>query len=310
MKRFVTALLGFVFLLSVSGLAAKPEFRVMASKGDVEYKKTGAGWSKLKTGTKIYSDYKIKADGKCYLGLIHTSGKTVEIKQSGEWSVNQLKGMLSTKKTSVAGKLAGYVMDKLGEGDEGEYNYREGMETTGAVERSLSLGASSGSAAFVELRSPRKVNFTSGSASFVWLEVNNEKNYIFTITDRFDRIVHTKEVSGNSYSVDADELKLEKDDYYFWSVASKSDRSVKSPDCAFSFLSSTKVEEINQEFSELQAELGDENNAVNQLMYGNFYEQNYLMTEAMKHYKKAVELEPSVPEYQTIYSQFLKRANF
>jgi len=296
--------------MTVSSLAADPEFRVMAAKGDVEYKKGNDKWSKLNTGTKIYSDYKLKADGKCYIGLIHSSGKTVEIKESGEWSVNELKKKLSNKKSTVAGKLAGYVMDKLGEGDEGSYNYREGMETTGAVERSLSLGAAAGSAAFVELRSPRKVNFTTNSATFVWNGVNNEKNYIFTVTDRFDRIVHTKEVTGNTYSVESEDLKLEADDYYFWSVACKSDRSIKSPDCAFSFLSSAKVEEINKEFAELKDELGDDNNAVNQLMYGNFFEQKYMMTEAMKHYKKAVELEPSVPEYQTIYNQFLQRGNY
>ncbi len=297
-----------VFVSTV--FSAQYEFRVMAVKGNAEYYTGKGSWKKLHTGTKIYKGYKVKLNKKAYLGILHKTGKTLELKNKGKWSTKQLVAKLNKKSSNVAGKLTNYIVSQLGEEDDGEFNYREGMETTGAVERSLNFGSQNGASAFVQLKSPRKINFTTNTAKVVWAKVENENEYVFTITDRFDRVVHTKIISGNSYLIDAKELTLKSDEYYFWYVACNNARTVKSPACAFSFLSQTSIAKIHREFEQLKSELGDENNALNQIVFGNFYEMNYLPKEALKYYKKAVELEPSVTEYQTIYTNFLKRSNF
>jgi hypothetical protein len=305
-------LIAILAVFASSVFAKQYEFRVMAVKGNAEYYTGKGSWKKLHTGTKIYDGYKIKLAKKSYLGILHKTGKTLELKSKGKWTTKELAAKLNKNSSNVAGKLTNYIVDQLGEEDDSEFNYREGMETTGAVERSLNFGSGSGAgaAAFVQLKSPRKINFTTNSANFVWQKVKDENEYIFTITDRFDRIVHTKIISGNSYLIDADELKLKQDEYYFWHVACNNDRTIKSPDCAFSFLSQSSVDKINKEFEQLKSELGDENSALNQIVFGNFFEKNYLMDRALKHYKKAVELEPGVSEYQAIYTNFLKRGNF
>jgi hypothetical protein len=297
-----------MILLTVSAFSAT-EFTVMAVNGSVQYKSQSGSWSAVKTGTKLSPTDAIKVTSGGYVSMLHSSGKTLELKSPGEFKASQLTGQLSSKKSSVAQKLSTYVLDKLGEGSKDKYNYREGMETTGAVERSIGTAIIDGKTMFVELKSPRKVNFKGNETELTWKSVNSNDSYFLTITDRFDRVVFTKEVAGNTCKINSGEIKLEQDVYYFWNVALKSDRSVKSPDCAFQFLSSNKIGQIDREFAELKEELGGDNSAINQLILANFYEQNLLMDEALRYYKKAVETEPSVEEYQNIYKGFLLRVN-
>lgn len=310
MKKIMYTVLLLLFCLSVYGIA-QTEFTVMAVKGNIEFKKTNSGsWEKLKTGAQLSPEARVKVAKGAYLGLLHKSGKSLEVKKDGEFTSKQLQSTLNPRDSKIASKLTNFVIDNLTESKNTGYDYREAMEATGAVERSLNLKSLNGQAAFVELKTPRKVNFTTNTANMIWKEVPNENNYIFSITDRFDRVVFTREVTGNKFKITKDELNLDADEYYLWHVACKSDRSIKSPDCAFSFLSGKQIDAINNEFKQLVDELGDENSALNQIILGNFYEQHFLLNEAGKHYKKAVELEPSVDEYQNLYTQFLMRSNF
>lgn len=310
MRKIMYTVLTLLFCLSFS-LIAQHEFTVMAVKGNIEFKKTNNdSWAKLKTGAKLTPEAKIKVAKGSYLALLHKSGKSLEVKKDGEFTAKQLQSSLNSKDSKIASKLTNFVIDNLTESKNTGYDYREAMEATGAVERSLNAKNLNGPAAFVELKTPRKVNFTTNTANLIWKDVPNEKNYIFSITDRFDRVVFTREVTDNKFKISKDDLNLESDEYYLWHVACKSDRSIKSPDCAFSFLSNKQIEAINREYKQLVEELGDENSALNQIILGNFYEQHFLLNEAGKHYKKAVELEPSVEDYQNLYSQFLIRSNF
>ena len=309
MKKFILPII-ILLLTFYSVSAANYEFRVIAVKGNAEYYTGKGSWKNIKIGTKIKNNYKIKLEKNGYLGMIYKNGKTLELKEKGKWTADELTSKLNKNTTNVTSKIYNYVVEQLGEEMDEDYNYREGMETTGAVERSLNFGSTTGPTAFVHLKSPRKINFTTDEATFIWQKVNNENKYVFTIKDRFDRIVHTKIVTGNKYVINAKDLNLKPDEYYFWHVASYDDRSIKSPDCAFSFLSPDTINKINREYTELKNELGDENSALNQIVFGKFFEEYYLYDEALKHYKRAVEIEPSVKEYQAIYTNFLKRANF
>jgi hypothetical protein len=308
MKKSLLTLILFLLFFSLSN-AGQYEFKVIAVKGKALYNTGSGSWKNIKTGTKIYPNYNVKLEKKSYLGLIHKTGKTLELKTKGKWTCKDLSQKIQGTASSITNKLSNYILAQLNEDENGNYDYRETMGTTGAVERSLNPAAVSGTTTFVQLKSPRKINFTDNTATFVWQKVNDENEYVFTITDRFDRIVHTKIVKGNKYTINADDLNLKKDDYYFWRVACSNDRTIKSPDCAFCFFYPESLAKIEKDYEKLVSEIGGEDSALNQIVIGNFFEMNYLMNRALKHYKKAVQLEPSVQEYQNIYTNFLQRLN-
>lgn len=296
-------------LSSVLLISADYQFNVMASKGDVQiFAKSSKSWSKLNTGAKIQSNEKIKIGNNSYLGLVHKSGKTIELKQSGEFTTEQPATKTNTSKSSVAQKLGNYIVNQLND-TKSQSDYREGMETTGAVERSMDKMTADPANATIELNSPRKICLKSNNVNLSWKEVPKAKSYKLFIRDRFDREVYSSEVKNSNVNLDANALKLEKDTFYFWHVALSNDANVKSPDCTFSVLSNSQIDKITSDVAELKKELGDDTSALNKIVIGNYYEMNNLYEDANKLYKDASEANPEVSEYKEIYNRFLKRMN-
>jgi len=56
-------------------------FKVLANKGSNEVK-SGDGWLAVKTGTSLKTGDELKISENAYLGLVHSSGKPIEIKAS------------------------------------------------------------------------------------------------------------------------------------------------------------------------------------------------------------------------------------
>ena len=66
-------------------------------------------------------------------------------------------------------------------------------------------------------------------------------------------------------------------------------------------------EEEQKKLAEEMKLLASEEGAIARLMEGAFLEENYLYLQALQAYQKAVELEPEVPEYQTLLTSYRQR---
>lgn len=105
-------------------------FTVLANKGENMVKK-GTQWSAIKAGEKIYQNNTIKVVDNGYLGMMHRTGKTVEVKSKGEYTISQLEGNLKTKNTSYTEKYAKYVFNEVEDAPSKKYEYN----VVAAVER-------------------------------------------------------------------------------------------------------------------------------------------------------------------------------
>lgn len=121
----------FIFLLSVSLVLGQDyAFKVLGNKGDNSVK-SGGNWVALKTGSVIKSGESVKVGADSYLGLLHSSGRTLELKDAGEYQVADLEKKISASGASVASKYADFVLSKMtSSGGQGN-----AMAVTGAVER-------------------------------------------------------------------------------------------------------------------------------------------------------------------------------
>ncbi len=316
MKNRITLLVVLLLLSSVL-VFAKEEFTVFASKGELTVQKSGKGkWEKLITGNKLNPNDNIKVGTSAYLSLIHASGKTVEIKQSGVYSVNKLSVAVKNKQATLSARITNFIMNEIKSSDDllAKGNYHEDMGVTGAVERGLSTesvtdreAVSNGKPIGIRLNSPPKANIMADKVKCSWLPIENAKMYNFVLTDRFDKPVYNQQVEGTSLELDPKQLNLDPDVYYFWAVNSIS-TGKKSDKACFLVMSKDKIKSLNDTISMLKAEMETEN-AVNQFVMGNFYEQNNLIEEANICFKKALELEPEVKEYSNIYKLFKIRNN-
>ena len=88
-------------------------FMVCGSRGENSVKTHGE-WKLLKTMSTIDKFDQIKTSGDhCYLGLIHTSGRSITIREAGTFDAADLLKKVNTGNTAVATKYADFVYSKL-----------------------------------------------------------------------------------------------------------------------------------------------------------------------------------------------------
>jgi hypothetical protein len=87
----------FVLVLAMTFSLAQGQdyaFKVLANKG-VNEVKSGDSWQPLKTGASLKAGDELKIADNAYLGLVHVSGKPMEVKQSGNYKVADLAAKVS-----------------------------------------------------------------------------------------------------------------------------------------------------------------------------------------------------------------------
>jgi len=317
MKDKVTILALFIFFIGAIAYS-KADFTVFAAKGELNVQKSGkTKWEKLSTGQKLNPTDNIKVGSNSYLSLLHFSGRAIEIRESGVYSVNKLSSAVQNKKAALSARITNYIMNEIKNSDDllAKSNYHDNMAVTGAVERSGVTGTSDwesmveGKVVKITLIGPAKMNVKNDKIQCTWSASTDLTSYKFVLTDRFDKPVFNQTVQGNSIVLESENLKLDKDVYYFWYVTSSANEKIKSDKACFLVMSQNKIKIFDESLANLKNELDGET-AVNQIVLANFYEQNSMIQEADNHYQKALELQPDVQEYINIYRIFKIKNNF
>ncbi|MFA6572288.1 MAG: hypothetical protein WCT77_13760 [Bacteroidota bacterium] len=294
MKKFFY-IFAFLFLFaSLSELISKgEEFIVLASIGDVQVQRDGKGtWTKLTTGNRLFMKDNIKISGKAYLGMLHIKGGTMEVKKPGVYSASELVKALPIRKSKVFDRLADYLINGVSD------KYKRNS--------SINLGVVRDLPDKIEVNCPTKLSIIGDKVSFSWERIpGNNISYEFVISDRYSNPEFKKTVTDSLIEINAKDLKLKRDEYYFWKVLLASNQELKSDEICFKFLSDRKATDIRDTVSMLKVDFG-ENNAPAQIVLAVFYERNNLFAEADSAYKEAIRLAPDIDLYKNMYKEFLQ----
>src|SRR5690348_6017056 len=82
-------LLSALLALTSAVFAQDYAFKVLANKGTNEVK-TGDAWQPIKTGATLQSGDELKLSENAYIGLVHKTGKPMELKKPGSYKVADL----------------------------------------------------------------------------------------------------------------------------------------------------------------------------------------------------------------------------
>jgi hypothetical protein len=299
----------FVVALWLGNYAANAQsyvFKVLANKGDNSVKIEGAEWEKLKTGQSLNSGDELKLSDEAYLGLMHSSGKTLEVKTPGSHTVSGLASNLKSKNSSVASKYADFVMNKMSE-DEGSGDYRKSLGATGAVDRALASGAS------IKIMAMSSSEIINDQVILRWNEPKqegeiNELQYELTFSNLFDETIAKETVDKTSYLLDRSKAPFKGENFIKVKVKVK-DEDLKSDDYAISIKPEEETAEIKSTLAELKSEMEDES-AMDKLVMAAFYEDNNLLLDALTAYEQAIQKAPNVPVFEKAYEDFLIRNGF
>jgi hypothetical protein len=287
----------FVMMLLISTAGFSQElFKVLASKG-TNKAVSGGVESGLVIGKKLMKGDKIIVSEGGYVGLAHTSGKTIEIKKGGSYDVGTLVAEVNNQNTSSSQKYVNFVSNQMTAGNTtGGTN----KNSTGSVERGGNYKLFQGT---------RMEVYNSDKILVQWLPVEKTKGFYVTLVNMYDEEIFKSETNTNSIVLDLSQIDGNKldDNSAKIVIVAKNDPALKTDDSYFlTFITGDKQKKVADELTAMQ-QFNNENTAINKIVLAGFYEENGLYLNAMEKYQEAIALEPEVEDYKTAYDQFLKR---
>ncbi|UII33199.1 hypothetical protein LVD17_05090 [Fulvivirga ulvae] len=267
-------------------------FKVLANKGANKVK-SGSEWQALKTGASLQDGDELIISENAYLGLVHASGKTLELKAPGNHKITDLAAKVSTGGSSVASKYADFVLSKMSA--EGKKNR---LSATGAVHR--------GSSDAIQVFMPSSVGVFNDNAIIRWDSLDGQNTYIVTLKNMFDDVLLSIETKDPNIELDLTDDKISKENVVLLSVASKGDAEVKSGTYAIKRLPQADAERVKATLNDLMSDVKQET-ALNKYILAGFYEENNLLIDALTSYEEAIKLAPEVESYRDAYVEFLLR---
>jgi hypothetical protein len=271
-------------------------FKVLANKGANEVK-SGDGWQAVKTGASLKSGDELKVTENSYLGLVHASGKPMELKQAGNYKVADLAAKVGTG-SSVLNKYTDFILSS--NSAEAKKNR---LSATGAVHRGLKD-------IDVFLPDPQFADIFNSKIIVSW-ESKSAKSapYIVKFKNMFDEEVLVKETSETSLLVDLSDPKLANESAILVEVRSKSIPNLKIEDPKMiKRLTVAGSEKVKKAMAELGAQVQEET-ALNKYILAGFYEEHKLYVDAATAYQEAMKLAPDVAEYKEAYDYFIVKYN-
>lgn len=268
-------------------------FKVLANKGANEVK-SGDSWQPLRTGANLRDSDEIKISNNSYIGLVHSSGKPVEVKKPGSYVVADLE-----PKDNGSGALKKYTDFILSSNSPEAKKNR--LSATGAVHRAVSSSS-------IELLLPaaQYADVYNDKVVVNWNCEETAAPYVVIFRDMFEDELMTLETAESHIQIDLGNPKLAKEDNILVEVRSKANPKVASERHLVKKLSKADQEKIKKSFDEIETSVAVES-AINEFVKAGFYEKNNLLIDAIAAYEKAIELAPDVPFYQQTYDEFLIR---
>ncbi|MBK5277281.1 MAG: hypothetical protein JJE09_00295 [Bacteroidia bacterium] len=290
-KGRILMICSFVFISSLI-YGQDYTFKVLANKGANEMK-SGDTWQAVKTGASLKSGDEIKVTENSYLGLVHATGKPMELKQAGSYKVADLAAKVSGG-TSVLNKYTDFILSS--NSAEAKKNR---LSATGAVHRGLEDIK-------VYLPENQYAGIYNNIAIINWEASKAGGPYTVTLKNMFDDELMKTDTPETTLQIDLKDPKFANETAILVEVKSKNDSKSKSEQHLIKKLSPADYEKVKKSLAEITGEV-QEVTALNQFILAGFYEENKLFIDAITAYEQAIKMAPDVPSYQEAYDEFLLR---
>jgi len=293
-KGRILLMSGFLFL-NVLVYGQDYTFKVLANKGSNEMK-SGNTWQAVKTGASLKTGDEIKITENSYLGLVHATGKPMELKQAGSYKVADLAAKVSGG-TSVLNKYTDFILSS--NSAEAKKNR---LSATGAVHRGLEDIK-------VFLPENQYSGIYNNIAIINWEASKTGGPYTVILKNMFDDELMKTETPETTVQVDLNDAKFANETAILVEVKSKSDSKSKSEQHLIKRLSQADHDRVKKELAEITGDVQEET-ALNKFILAGFYEENKLFIDAITSYEQAIKMAPDVPSYREAYDEFLLRNKF
>lgn len=289
MKLNPLFLLVFICASYVSVSAQDYSFKVLVSKGKNEVKSSGS-WQPLKVGTSLTEKDEIRMGANSYVGLVHKTGKPLELKDAKPYKVAELAKQISAG-ASVVTKYTDFILSS-------DDKKSSRLGATGAVDRG-------GNTFQVYLPKPAEQSvFYNDKQIISWDKADLSGPFVVTFNSLFEDELLKKETTQPFVEVDLNSREFQNEDNVKVVVISKDGK--KSEEKTLKRLSKQDRSRIEALLKEVSSAT-EEETALNKYILAAFYEENRLYIDAATYYVEAIRLAPDPSIYQQSYESFLLR---
>lgn len=281
----------FLAILAFGTVSAQEyTFRVLINKGQNTVR-AGNDWLPVKVGASLNASDELKISQNGYLGLVHRSGKPLEVKEVGQHKIVDLAARM-TEGASVLNKYTDFILSARDE-------KRTNLTVTGAVHRGTGVIK-------VYLPKPQQAIVFNEKVILSWRRNPESTQYVVQFNSMFGDELKRFELRDTTLLVDLSSDPFVNEDNIVVKVTSKNDSKVASDDFILKKLSAADRQRIASSMQPLE-QLALEKNALNLLYMASFYEDNALLIDASSAYQEAMALAPQVPAYREAFQQFVSR---
>lgn len=285
----VTAIVAAMFLWgSVS--AQEYVFKVLINKGRNEIR-SGNQWLPIKVGATLNSADELKVSPNGYLGLVHVTGKPLEVKSAGQHKVADLSGQISGG-SSILNKYTDFILSVA-------ENKGNALTATGAVHRGPNEIK-------VFLPNPKQAIVFNDRITIAWAKAPKTNTYVVRLNSMFGDELGRFEVQDTTLEINLATARLMNEDNILVEVSSKEQKDVVSESFMLKKLSSADKARITNSLSHIASQTSEQT-ALNNLFLASFFEDNKLLIDAATAYQEAIKLAPNVPYFQQAFNEFLSR---
>ncbi|MEX2230907.1 MAG: hypothetical protein WD824_02005 [Cyclobacteriaceae bacterium] len=283
-------IIAFATLAFGSVSAQEYAFKVLVNKGQNEIK-AGNDWLPIKVGASLKSADELKLSQNGYLGLVHVTGKPLEVKEAGQHKVVDLAAKIKDG-TSVLNKYTDFILSSANKTG-------NRLTATGAVHRGPNEIK-------VFLPKPQQAIVFNDKISVAWAKDPKTKIYVVRLNSMFGDELDKFEVTDTTVVIDLGKPNLVNEDNILVEVSSKSDKERVSESFMLKKLSTADKSRIKNSLANIASQT-KEQTALNNLFLASFFEENKLLIDAATAYQTAIKLAPNVPYFQQAFNDFLAR---
>lgn len=289
-----------LLVVAMSADAQTYVFRVLANKGENQVKKAGTTEAiGLKTGATLNAEDMIISSDGAYIGLMHKSGKTTEVRGAGSKKVSDIEKQINTGTTSTASRYANFVAAKMEEDENG--NVRSKLNATGAVSRAVGGAA-------IPVFAPDQANLLGDNAILRWSAPEGAVAtdvYVIKVRNILDDLIYSDETSNTFINLDFTEEQLAQAEngLYLINIYKNGDEKIGSSEVGIIRVQEGDKMEVREALEALKQEVS-EDSPLNKLIYASFYEENGLILDAVTKYEEAIQMAPEVEDFKELYRNF------
>lgn len=288
--RFICTFICLGFFL-INATAQDYTFKVLISKGQNEVRPGGGTWHALKIGETLRENSEVRIPENSYVALVHVSGKPLEVKDAGSYSVADLTSKIGAG-ASVVSKYTDFILSSNEE-------KKNRLAATGAVHRDPPSPIS------LYLPGPGIDHVYSDRITITWAEGRNQAPYRVEFKNLYGDELLTLKTEATSIHVNLDSAGLKGEESILVTVVSEP-RGRTSLQRSIKKLPANVKQDVGKILSDF-GDVADSETALNKYILAGFFEEHGLIIDAISNYYEASVMAPEIEDYQTAYIQFLER---